>query len=98
MRINDAGQGEMFGFDQPITRDEVLDLFHKYPGKYTRRMIAVALGRAKSPSLIAMLHTLCDEGVLTWEYYTLPNHVDMYLYSLKAPLDTSTEELAQLYS
>jgi len=87
MIVESQGQGNMFGFDQPITAAEILGMMQENTNVlyWTRKMVAHKLGRAKSPSLVRKLHELCDEGLLEWGYHTLPNSVNMYVYFLPKP-------------
>jgi len=45
-------------------------------------MVAIAMRRAKSPSLIAAINQAVEKGWLEQEFVTLPNGVDMYTYML----------------
>jgi len=76
-------QLRMWNFDQPLSDGEVLMAF---AGEQlmTRREVAVKLRRSKSPTLVSRLNRLAQEGLLLREFYTLPNGVDMHVYSLTA--------------
>lgn len=81
MITNQAGQGIMLTFDQPITAEDVLNVFVGKPGIWkTRKNVASALGRAKSPSLIKLLNQMVIDGQLEQSLWRLPNGVDMIIY------------------
>lgn len=67
--------------DQTPTIDEVMSVWQSDRNFRSRLQIAEALGRAKSPSLIAMLGVLSGVGYLTIREITLPNRVVMYEYA-----------------
>jgi hypothetical protein len=72
----------MWNFDQPTTDLEVLQAFPKEGAWLSRKDIADALRRAKTPSLIARINSLVERGYLLVTTRTLPNRVDMFYYSL----------------
>lgn len=76
-----AQQAVMWNFDQPLTDDEVLACFGAGE-RLTRRQVALKLRRAKSPTLVTRLNALAQAGFLRVEFMTLPNGVDMWIYSL----------------
>lgn len=74
-------QLRMWNFDQPLSDGEVLLAFIGEQ-LMTRREVAQKLRRAKSPTLVSRMNRLASEGLLHVEFYTLPNGVDMWVYSL----------------
>lgn len=73
-------QRSMF-HDQTPTVDEVMAVWGKDRQFRSRLQIAEALGRAKSPSLIATIGVLVGIGYLTVRGVNLPNRVTMYEYA-----------------
>jgi len=67
--------------DQTPTVDEVMGGWSQDRGWRSRQQIAVALGRSKSPALIAVINVLVAIGYLTCRNEPLPNGVDYYKYS-----------------
>lgn len=68
-------------FDKPVNPAEIYALFEHPETVLTRRQIAARIGRSKSPTLIAAINLLVNEGLLIVSAYRLPNGVDMYQYS-----------------
>jgi len=74
-------QNKLWNFDEPLTDREVMLAFEE--GRtMTRRNIAEKLRRSKSPTLVSRMNRLAQEGYLKVEFYTLPNGVDMWLYTM----------------
>jgi len=74
-------QFHLLGFDQPLTDAEILRAFA--PGEFfTRKMLAEKLGRSKSPTLVTRINRMAQEGLYSVQTHTLPNGVDMWIYSL----------------
>jgi len=73
-------QRSMF-HDQTPTVDEVMGVWGSDRKFRSRLEIAEALGRAKSPALIATLGVLTGIGYLTVQEVRLPNRVTMYEYA-----------------
>jgi len=67
--------------DQTPTVDEVMSVWQHDRNFRSRLEIAEALGRAKSPSLVALINALTSIGYLTVREIPLPNRVVMYQYS-----------------
>ena len=67
--------------DQAPNFDEVMAVWNKDRNFRTRLQIADALGRSKSPALIAVIGVLVGVGYLTMREITLPNRVIMYEYA-----------------
>jgi len=67
--------------DQTPTVDEVMAVWASDRNFRSRLQIAEALGRAKSPALIAVIGVLTGIGYLTCRKITLPNRVDMFEYA-----------------
>lgn len=67
--------------DQPPMLDEVMSVWAKDRKFRSRLQIAEALGRTKSPALIAVIGVLVGVGYLTIREIDLPNHITMYEYS-----------------
>lgn len=77
-------QTMLWNFDQPVNDGDVIAAF-KSAGEgmwMSRREIAKALRRAKSPTLIARITSLAERMVLVTQLIPLPNGVDMYVYRL----------------
>lgn len=87
-------QLKLLGWDMPITEGEVMRVFEQDTW-YTRLAVAKALGRTKSPTLIAMLHLLWQKGWLEVNTMMLPNQVEMYLYRITAEGDSMRRYLYQ---
>lgn len=67
--------------DQTPTIDEVMELWQGRAGEWaTRKHIADALGRAKSPALISVIGIAVGMGFLERRVTRLPNNVDMFEY------------------
>lgn len=67
--------------DQPVTMDEIISAWTGNANKWlSRKQICDALGRAKSPQMIAMLGIMLGMGYLETRTVRLPNQVDMYEY------------------
>jgi len=71
-----------FGFDQPMSAQDVLSVMPTTGEGLTRREIALALMRGKSPTLLARIAEAVGRGWLVYELIKLPNQVDMYVYKL----------------
>lgn len=67
--------------DQAPTIDEVMSVWADDRGWRSRAVIAQALGRSKSPALIAVINVLVSIGYLTCVNEPLPNGVDYFKYS-----------------
>lgn len=67
--------------DQAPTVDEVMAVWTHDRGWRSRQQIATALGRSKSPSLIAVVNVLVAIGYLTCRNDPLPNGVNYFTYS-----------------
>lgn len=74
-------QQMLWNFDTTIAPEDVITACPR-EGRFTRLMVARAMRRAKSPSLVAAIHAAVDKGWLEQEFVTLPNGVDMYTYML----------------
>lgn len=74
-------QTMLWNFDQPLSPETVLCAAPR-EGRFTRRMIARELRRAKTPTLYQALNHLVQLNYLEVEMVTLPNGVDMYTYML----------------
>jgi len=74
-------QTMLWNFDQPLTPEEILCAAPR-EGRFTRLMLARALRRAKSPTLIEKLHLCCKLNWIEYELVRLPNGVEMYTYML----------------
>lgn len=68
--------------DQTPTADEVMALWQGDRKWRSRKEIAEKLGRAKSPSLIAMIEVLVSIGYLTKRNSILPNGADYFTYAV----------------
>lgn len=66
--------------DTAPTFDEVMSAWGGDQKYLTRRQIAEALGRSKSPALIAIIGVLVGMGYLATRTYMLPNNVPMFEY------------------
>lgn len=73
-------QRSMFHEQQPGF-DEVMSVWAGDRKFRSRLQIAEALGRTKSPALIAVIGVLVGVGYLTIREVDLPNHVTMYEYA-----------------
>lgn len=70
-----------FAHDTTPTMEEIMTAWGAKDLKWkSRKEIADALGRAKSPSLIAMLGIAAGTGILLRKAVRLPNGVDMFMY------------------
>lgn len=67
--------------DTAVTVDEVMAVWSHDRNFRSRSQIAEALGRAKSPALIAVLGVLVGIGYLTIRKIDLPNGVSMFEYA-----------------
>jgi len=67
--------------DQTPTIDEVMAVWTSDRKFRSRLQIAEALGRAKSPALIAILQVLSSIGYLTVREVELPNRITMFEYA-----------------
>lgn len=67
--------------DASPTFDEVMSVWANDRKFRSRLKIAEALGRAKSPSLVAIIGALVGIGYLTVREVELPNRVIMYEYA-----------------
>ena len=67
--------------DQTPTVDEIMSVWQSDREFRSRLQICEALGRAKSPALIAVITVLQNIGYLTVREVTLPNRIVMYQYS-----------------
>jgi len=74
-------QHTLWNFDKPLSDEEILWVFQQGT-PMTRKDVADKLRRAKSPTLITRLNKLAHEGFLHVEFFTLPNRVDMWVYTL----------------
>jgi len=79
-----------FGFDQPLCLEDILAVMPRNGGFVSRREIAAALMRKKSPTLLAWLQECVNAGLLKVQLIPLPNKVDMYTYALS---DLAREEM-----
>jgi len=72
---------KLWEFDTPVT-DEAVILAWQGREDYwlTRRQIATAMRRAKTPAVNARCENLVQRGVLLKDFIHLPNGVDMILY------------------
>lgn len=77
-------QTVLWNFDQPVNDGDVIAAFERAgDGMWmSRREIAKALKRAKSPTLVARITSLAERMVLVTQLIPLPNGVDMYVYRL----------------
>lgn len=67
--------------DQTPTLDEIMSAWHSAPTVWASRAeIAAALGRAKSPTLIAVINVCVALGYLTCKNNPLPNKADYFKY------------------
>lgn len=67
--------------DQTPTLDEVMSAWNSAPDAWASRTeIAAALGRAKSPTLIAVINVCVSLGFLTSKNDRLPNGMDYFKY------------------
>jgi len=68
--------------DTTPTIEEVLSVWagQGKPQWMTRKEIAEALGRSKSPSLVVILGIAAGTGLLQQKLVTLPNKIDMFMY------------------
>lgn len=74
---------KLWEFDSPVSDDAVIAAWQgRAEYALTRRQIAQAMHRAKSPSVNARCESLVDRGVLFKALIPLPNGVDMITYSL----------------
>lgn len=67
--------------DQAPTIDEVMAAWGRDRHWRSRAQIAQALGRSKSPSLIAVINVLVAIGYLTCKNDPLPNRVNYFTYA-----------------
>lgn len=67
--------------DQAPTADEIMSIWNSHRDWLSRKEIAGKLGRAKSPTLVAMLNVLCSIGYLTCKNEPLPNGVAYFKYA-----------------
>jgi len=67
--------------EQSPTVDEVMAVWGGDRKFRSRAQIAAALGRSKSPALIAILNVLVTIGYLTLRNEVLPNSSNYYLYA-----------------
>lgn len=74
-------------FDQPTTDYDVLAAFKNEEEWLSRAAIAKRVLRVKSPSLIARIEKLAQEGHLHKDFSRLPNGVDMCIYRRVTSLD-----------
>jgi len=77
-----AVQTMLWNFDQPLSYIDVLRAVGESGNWVSRRMVAERLRRAKSPSLVAKLNDLVNDGFLCCEDRRLPNGVGMLVYSI----------------
>lgn len=75
-------QTMLWNFDQPLSVGQVVSVFPDAQTHLTRKQIAHALRRAKSPTLIARINEAVGLGELQAHLWRLPNGVDMYSYTL----------------
>ena len=71
-----------FGFDQPLQSGEILAVMPQDGSYVTRREIALALMRKKSPTFLNLLNEMVAARLLTVQLVPLPNGVDMFTYAL----------------
>lgn len=71
-----------FGFDQPMGIHDVLAVMPTNGAAVSRKEIADALMRRKSPTLLAVLGEAVGRGLIAPALIPLPNKVDMFTYSL----------------
>jgi len=71
-----------FGEFDPCDENEIIWCFPNKKDFYSRRDIAAALFRAKSPTLIRCIDQAVGRGWLETTTQRLPNGVDMFLYRL----------------
>lgn len=76
-------QVKLWEFDMPVSDDAVILAWQgRVEYSLTRRQIATAMRRAKTPSVNARCESLVERGVLFKTLIPLPNGVDMITYSL----------------
>lgn len=68
--------------DQTPTFDEIMAIWADNRDWVSRAGIAVKLGRAKSPSLIATIEVLVTVGYLTKRVIDLPNGAEYFQYAV----------------
>ncbi len=74
-------QIKLWEFDTPVTDEAVLLAWQGREDYWlTRRQIATAMHRAKTPSVNALCEDLVKRGVLHKQLVKLPNGVDMITY------------------
>jgi len=70
-----------FAHDTAPTVDEVLEIWRGHEKVWlTRKEIGDALGRAKSPTLIAVIGVAVGMGLIATKTVKLPNGVPMFQY------------------
>jgi len=77
-------QTRLWNFDQPVNDGDIIAALEAAgEGMWmSRKGIADALRRAKSPTLVARITRLAERMVLVTQLVPLPNGVDMYVYRL----------------
>lgn len=76
-------QMKMWNFDTPVDNHSVLEAWQgRVEYWLTRRQIAEAMHRAKTPAVNARCEKLVTDGVLLKQFIKLPNGVDMILYAI----------------
>lgn len=74
-------QIKLWEFDTPVTDEAVLLAWQGREDYWlTRRQIAIAMHRAKTPAVNARCESLVQRGVLAKQLVKLPNGVDMITY------------------
>lgn len=75
-------QLKLFNFDTPVTDEAVIKAWQGRADFWlTRRQIAVALMRAKTPAVNARCEAMTARGLLFRDTVKLPNGVDMIVYT-----------------
>jgi len=77
----------MTNYREPIRPINIVYAFETMDERLTRRQIAERLDRKPAPHLNNMIDSLVTEGYLNREVVTLPNGVDMFVYSRIVPLE-----------
>lgn len=75
-------QLKLFNFDTPVSDEAVIQAWQGRPDYWlTRRQIATALMRAKTPAVNARCESMVARGLLFRNTVPLPNGVDMIVYT-----------------
>ncbi len=89
-------QFKLWQFDTPVTDEAVMQAWQGREDYWlTRRQIAQAMHRAKTPAVNARCENLVQRGILHKQLVKLPNGVDMITYQPVYQLEQLLADHAQ---